>query len=205
MKLRSVLAEASSEISKVIGIYPGRFQPFGQHHAKAYEWMGQQFGPKNTYVVTSNVQDEEKNPWSFEEKKKIINSHGITNVRRVKDPYKAIEVVSRFNKDTTAVVFGFSEKDAGRIRGEKKSYMLPYEKNKNNLLPYSEHTYFIVIPQFRVKMPPGFGEMSGTTLRKAFGSTKMSSERKMKLFTAVFGHSKKSIYNMIVGRLGGSK
>lgn len=205
MKLQSVLAEASSEIKKVIGIYPGRFQPFGHHHAKAYGWMGQQFGPKNTYVVTSNVQDAGKSPFSFEEKKKIINSHGITNVRRVKDPYKATEVVSRFNGDTTAVVFGFSEKDAGRIRGEKKSYFLPYEKNKNKLSPYSEHAYFIIIPQFHVKMPPGFGEMSGTTLRKAFGSKKMSPERKMKLFTAVFGHSKKSIYNLIVNKLGGSK
>jgi len=155
-------------------------------------------------VVTSNVQDKNKSPFSFAEKKKIINSHGITNVRQVKDPYKAVEVVSRFNGDTTAIVFGFSQKDAGRLAGKKGGYFQPYDKNKDKLKPYTENGYYIIIPRFEIKVP-GFGEMSGTSLRKAFGSKKMGSERKMKIFTAVFGHSKKSIYNLIVGRLGGSK
>ena len=44
MKLQNVVIEAASPVKKVIGLYPGRFQPFGQHHAKAYEWMGKQFG-----------------------------------------------------------------------------------------------------------------------------------------------------------------
>jgi hypothetical protein len=203
MKLQNVIGEATTEIKKVVALYPGRFQPFGQHHAKAYEWMSRQFKPKNTYVVTSNVQDENKSPFSFVEKKKIINSHGITNVRKVKDPYKAVEVVSRFNENTTAIVFGFSAKDAGRLTGKRGGYFKPYDKNKNKLKPYSEQGYYIIIPRFEIKVP-GFGEMSGTTLRKAFGSKKMGSERKMKIFTAVFGHSKKSIYNLIVKRLGGS-
>ena len=204
MKLQYVIGEATTNVKKVIGLYPGRFQPFGQHHAKAYEWMSKQFGSKNTYVVTSNVQDENKSPFSFEDKKKIINSHGITKVRRVKDPYQAIEVVSRFDDNTTAVVFGFSEKDANRIDGKKGSYFKPYEKNKNKLKPYIEQGYYIIIPRFSFNVP-GYGEMSGTTLRQVFGSTKMGTERKMKIFKAVFGHTKKSIYNLIVGRLGGKK
>jgi|TARA_R110000824_G_scaffold278404_2_gene466584 hypothetical protein len=203
MKLQNVVIEAASPVKKVIGLYPGRFQPFGQHHAKAYEWMGKQFGPKNTYVVTSNVQDDNKSPFSFIEKKKIINSHGITKVRKVKNPYRADEVVSRFDDETTAIVFGFSEKDAGRIAGSNKSYFKPYDKNKNKLKPYTENAYFIIIPRFSFNVP-GFGEMSGTSLRKAFGSTKMGSERKMKIFKAVFGHTKKSIYNLVVKKLGGS-
>jgi hypothetical protein len=204
MKLQNVIVEADSPVKKVIGLYPGRFQPFGQHHAKAYEWMGKQLGSKNTYVVTSNVQDENKSPFSFEEKKKIINSHGIVKVRKVKDPYRATEVVSRFNEDTTAIVFGFSEKDASRIAGKRGSYFKPYDKNKNKLKPYSEQGYYIIIPRFSFNVP-GFGEMSGTSLRKAFGSTKMGSERKMKIFKAVFGHTKKNIYNLVVGKLGGKK
>lgn len=204
MKLQNVVTEAEGPVKKVIGLYPGRFQPFGAHHAKAYEWMSKQFGANNTYVVTSNIQDENKSPFSFEDKKKIINSHGIAKVRKVKNPYRAVEVVSRFNDDTTAIVFGFSEKDAGRIAGSNKTYFKPYDKHKNKLKPYSENGYYIIIPRFSINVP-GFGEMSGTSLRKVFGSTKMGTERKMKIFKAVFGHSKKSIYNLVVRRLEGKK
>jgi hypothetical protein len=202
MKLAHVLTEATSKVTKVIALYPGRFQPFGQHHAKAYEWMSGQFGKSKTYVATSNVVDAAKSPFTFADKKKIIGSYGITRVGQVKNPYKAEEIVKRFDKDTTAIVFGFGAKDASRLASGK--YFLPYEENKDKLNPYTENGYFVVIPHIPLKVP-GYGEMSGTTLRKAFGSKKMGSDKKKKIFKAVFGHMKMPIYNLIVGKLGGTK
>ena len=31
-----------TEIKKVVGVYGGRFQPFGPHHKKTYEWLEKQ-------------------------------------------------------------------------------------------------------------------------------------------------------------------
>ena len=31
--------EDRTKIKKVVGIYGGRFQPFGPHHKKTYQWL----------------------------------------------------------------------------------------------------------------------------------------------------------------------
>ena len=33
------ILEANSDIKKIVGIYGGRFQPFGPHHYKTYKWL----------------------------------------------------------------------------------------------------------------------------------------------------------------------
>ena len=33
------IKEDRTKIKKVVGIYGGRFQPFGPHHKKTYEWL----------------------------------------------------------------------------------------------------------------------------------------------------------------------
>ena len=61
-----------SNIKTIIAIYPGRFQPMGKHHARTYQWLTGQFD--KAYVATSGKVDLPKSPFSFNEKKKIINS-----------------------------------------------------------------------------------------------------------------------------------
>tara|TARA_Y100001963_G_scaffold3670_1_gene4856 strand:- start:252 stop:470 length:219 start_codon:yes stop_codon:yes gene_type:complete len=36
------ILEANSNIDKIIGVYGGRFQPFGPHHLKTYKWLKKQ-------------------------------------------------------------------------------------------------------------------------------------------------------------------
>ena len=107
MKLSNFLAEQilneESAIKTIVAIYPGRFQPMGKHHAKTYKWLQSQF--KDAYVATSNKIALPKSPFSFNEKKKIINSHGISNVVQVKNPYKAEEILKKYDSKTTAAVF----------------------------------------------------------------------------------------------------
>ena len=88
--LANQITEENSNIKVIIAIYPGRFQPMGKHHAKTYQWLTGQFD--KAYVATSGKVDLPKSPFSFAEKKKIINSHGISNVVKVKNPYKAEEI-----------------------------------------------------------------------------------------------------------------
>jgi hypothetical protein len=62
-----------TNIKRIVAIYPGRFQPFGQHHAKAFAWLQSQFGKQNAYVATSDKIDPPKSPFSCKEKTAIIN------------------------------------------------------------------------------------------------------------------------------------
>ena len=59
-----------------VAIYPGRFQPMGLHHYKAYQHLVNKFGAKNVYIATSGVTGP-KSPFTFAQKKKIIQSYGV--------------------------------------------------------------------------------------------------------------------------------
>ena len=64
-------------IKNIVALYPGRFQPFGKHHAEAFKWLESQFGAQNCYIVTSNVVDLPKSPFSFKDKHDIISNYGF--------------------------------------------------------------------------------------------------------------------------------
>ena len=46
-----------TKIKKVIGIYGGRFQPFGPHHLKTYKWLTKYVD--KAYITTSNIKNME--------------------------------------------------------------------------------------------------------------------------------------------------
>lgn len=163
-----------SNIKQIIAVYPGRFQPFGRHHAEAFKWLQKQFGTKNTFVATSDKVEKPKSPFSFSDKKLIIGQYGINNVVKVKNPYKAEELLSQYNPATTAVVFMVGDKDMqedprfriGKLKSGKDSYFQDYKTHKNNMAGYDQHGYLIVAPHVSLNIP-GYGEMSGTALRAA--------------------------------------
>ena len=111
--LADQIISENTNIKTVVAIYPGRFQPMGAHHAKTFKWLQSKF--KDAYVGTSDKVDLPKSPFSFAEKKKIINSHGIKNVVKIKNPYKAEEILKKYDPKTTAAVFMVGKKDADRL------------------------------------------------------------------------------------------
>jgi hypothetical protein len=163
-----------TNIKQIIAVYPGRFQPFGRHHAEAFRWLQKQFGAKNAFVVTSDKVEKPKSPFSFADKKLIIGQYGIKNVTQVKNPYKAEELLSQYDPATTAVVFMVGDKDMqedprfriGKLKSGKDSYFQDYKTHKNNMVGYDQHGYLIVAPHVSLNIP-GYGEMSGTALRAA--------------------------------------
>jgi hypothetical protein len=179
---------------KIIAIYSGRFQPFGKHHAEAFKWLQSQFGANNSYIVTSNVVSLPKSPLDFKDKKDIITQYGLgKHVVNVKNPYKAEELLSKYDPATTAVVFMVGQKDMeedprfkiGKLKSGKDSYFQDYSKNVKKLKGFDTHGYLVVAPHVSIKIP-GFGEMSGTAIRNAIGSSNTEAKRK-ELFKAVFG------------------
>ena len=181
---------------RVVVIYPGRLQPMGAHHYAAYKHLVAKFGAANVYVATSNVIGP-KSPFSFAEKKKIINVAGVpsSKIVKVKDPYKAVEIVSKLPKDT-AVVFAVGAKDGDRLVSGK--YFDKYKAGKK-MDGYKEHGYIYIIPHISLKVKGR--EMSGTSIRAALGNKGLKTPEKRKLFKQIFGHDKKDIYKLVVDKL----
>ena len=174
--IQNLITEADSQIKTVIAIYPGRFQPMGKHHAEVYNWLAGQFGKANTYIATSDKVALPKSQLNFREKFQVIRKHGITNVSQERNVYAPENILKKYDPETTAVVFVYGKKDAGRLRYTKKDgtpgYFQEYEKSKGNLKGYETHGYVVIAPHIELKIP-GFGEMSGTTLRAALATADM--------------------------------
>ena len=190
--LANKIIEQDSKIKVIVAIYPGRFQPMGAHHAKTYQWLAGR-GFDVAYVATSGKVALPKSPFSFNEKKKIINSHGITNVVQVKNPYKAEEILGKYDPETTAAVFMVGKKDAQRLGGK---FFRPWKGKAE--VGYREGAYTIIAPHVSLKVP-GYGEMSGTAIRNALGDKSLEKKEKVKIFKGIFGHTKN--YNLIVNKL----
>ena len=206
MNLGEWLAEQiiteDTNIKRIIAVYPGRFQPFGRHHAEAFKWLQKQFGAKNAFVVTSDKVEKPKSPFSFTDKKLIIGQYGIKNVMQVKNPYKAEELLSQYDPTTTAVVFMVGDKDMqedprfriGKLKSGKDSYFQDYKANKDNMMGYDQHGYLIVAPHVSLDIP-GYGEMSGTALRAALKNGTP------KTFKDILGWDNMKLINLVKDRL----
>ena len=187
-----IITEDVTNITTIVAIYPGRFQPMGKHHAQTYKWLKSKF--KDAHVVTSDKVDLPKSPFSFNEKKKIINSYGIRNVVKVKSPYKAEELLKKYDPKTTAAVFMVGAKDAGRLKGK-------FFKDWNGKaeVGYKDGAYLLIAPHVSMKVP-GYGEMSGTAIRAALGAKAITDKDRAQLFKHIFGHMKN--YDLITKKLG---
>ena len=195
--IQPFLFEEDSKVKKVIGIYTGRFQPMGKHHADVYNSYKSKFD--DFYVTTSNKVEAGKSPLNFKEKKMIIKKHGIpaSKIVQVRNTYKSEEVVDKFDKETTAIVFLVGSKDAGRLSGGK--YFLDYKKNKDYMLPYKDNGYFYEIPH--VSMTVAGQELSGTAIRDIFGSKDFDDKQKKKFMKEIFGWVDSKIFKMLVKKL----
>ena len=189
-----ILQEATNP--QPVAIYPGRFQPMGLHHYKAYQYLVNKFGAKNVYIATSGVTGP-KSPFTFAQKKKIIQAYGVpaNRIIKVKDPYKAVEITSKLPEDTP-IVFGFGAKDAGRLTSGK--YFKDYEEGKK-LVGYTKNGYITVLPHVALKV--NGKEMSGTSIRATLGDKGVNKTKKLKFFKGIFGHNKPAIYKLVVDKL----
>ena len=192
------MALSESPVKTILVVYPGRFQPMGQHHAAVYKKLASKFGKSNTFVVTSDKVALPKSPLNFKEKEMVMRKHGITNVVQVKNPYQAQELTSKYDPETTALLFAVGKKDMmenprfkiGFKKNGEPSYFQDYEKNKSNLQPFTKHGYLVVAPHVDIQIP-GFGEMSGTTLRQVLATADAET------FKDVMGFFDPKIYNML--------
>jgi len=206
--VESILEDEAPKIKKIVVIYPGRFQPMGKHHAEIYKWLQQKFSGADVYIATTNKVELPKSPFDFADKKKIIKGYGINNVVQVKNPYIAEEILKKYNPETTAAIFVVGTKDMdedprftiGTKKSGGKTYFQSYVANKDNMAGYTQHGYLLTAPHVSLNVP-GYGEMSGTQIRKALGDKSIDDSKRRELFKSIFGFNSKSIYDLVTKKL----
>ena len=186
------ILETNSKITKVVGIYGGRFQPFGPHHYKTYKWLTKQVD--DAYITTSNIKKPPRHPMNFKEKVRHMSKMGVPSNRIIeeKSPYVAKNLAKKYDKDTTAFIYIFGAKDAGRLGGK---YFKDYKKSKGDINGYEENGYYLVAPHVSISV--GGKEVSGTTMRELLGSDKFDDKQRVKLFKKMFGYYDKGVFTMM--------
>jgi nicotinamide mononucleotide adenylyltransferase len=92
---------------RTVVIYPGRFHPFHRGHKASYDYLVKRYGADNVFVVSSDKQDADKSPFSFEDKLAMMTKLGISprHIAQVKNPYQAHEITKEIDdKDNTVLI-----------------------------------------------------------------------------------------------------
>ena len=178
------------EVKKTVVIYSGRFQPFHKGHYASYAKLVSKFGADNVYIGTSNDQSGPKSPFSFREKKEIATKmFGIPSSKflQIRNPYQPVEILKKFDGQTTQYIAAVGEKDATRLQGK---YFKPY-KGKSGY-GYDEIGYVYAVPAEQ-------NPISGTDVRKWLGAT--DKEKAKKGFLKAYPKFDKEVFKMITGKI----
>jgi len=188
--MNSLLEANKPKVTQSIIIYGGRFQPFHKGHYAAYQNLVSEFGNANVYIGTSNDTSSDKSPFTFNEKKEIATKmFGIPASKFVKvnNPYRPVEILSKYDGKITQYIAAVGEKDASRL---KSGYFKPYKGKAG--YGYDEVGYYYTIPAEE-------NPISGTDVRKKLGSS--NKEVAKKFFLKAYPSFDKDVFKMITSKL----
>ena len=191
---------------KQVVIMPGGFHPFHAGHAALYQSARQAFPGADVYVAATN--DTSNRPFPFALKEKLAQLAGIPAGKfvQVKSPFGAEEITSKYDPETTQLIFIKSDKNSqagpspegpfpaepdpktGQLplvtRGPRKglpvSDRLQYYKKDQPMAPMSRHSYLAYLPT--VEFGPGM--TSGSQIRAAW--PKLNEKRKTALIMSLY-------------------
>jgi len=188
--MNSLLEANKPKVTQSIIIYGGRFQPFHKGHYAAYQNLVSEFGKANVYIGTSNDTSSDKSPFTFKEKKEIATKMfgvPVTKFIKVNNPYRPIEILSKYDGKITQYIAAVGEKDASRL---KSPYFKPYKGKAG--YGYDEVGYYYTVPSEQ-------NPISGTDVRKKLGSS--NKEVAKKFFLKAYPSFDKDIFKMITSKL----
>lgn len=176
---------------KKLVIMPGGFHPFHAGHLALYNSAVQAFPDADVYVAATA--DTSARPFPFEVKQKLARLAGIPQDRfvQVKSPFRAQEIVSKYDPMDTQLIFVRSDKDresqpqAGGVKKDgSPSYLQPY--NEREQKPMSQHGYMAYLPT--VDFGPGM--RSATEIRAAW--PQLNDKRKQALVMSLYPAAQKN-------------
>ena len=133
---------------KLIGIYPGNFQPPTKAHFQVYKRLRQAVGP-DTFVATTDRTPTPDAPLNIGDKEQILVRHGIpaSNIQKIQNWKQPDEIFHKFSVDHTGVIFALNKKEADEVA-----------KNKSRISQVKDK-----LGQEMDKQDPGLNELTITT------------------------------------------
>lgn len=207
LQIKEIEEDSGSE-PEILVVYPGRFQPFHKGHKAVFDHLSGKYD--NVYVATSNKVDPPKSPFTFDEKKKMMELTGMdtTKVVLTKNPYNPMEIAGNFDKEKTILLIAVSEKDMAedpRFRFAPKKDGSPsyfQDASKGNLQTMDKHGYIVTVPTFNFDVL-GKPMKSATEVRAAFSS--MDTKTKKKLIQDLFGGYSDDVFRLMTNKITESK
>jgi glycerol-3-phosphate cytidylyltransferase-like family protein len=153
---------------KTVVILPGGFHPFHPGHLSLYQSAEKMFPGADIYYAATN--DKSQRPFDIKDKAALAQIAGVPpgHFVQVTSPFQAREIVSKYDPNTTAVVFARSEKDRNeppRAGGTKKdgssSYLQLWDGKPK---PLNQHGYMAYLPTVQFSAGPS-GVTSATQIR----------------------------------------
>lgn len=205
---KSILGENNN--IQVIACYPGRFQPFHKGHYIVYKQLEKEFG--KVLILTSDIAIDEKHPFSFSEKQRIITdiyNIPINRMRSVKNPYLALEILQNIEPSSVILIMALGEKDAQRFTFKPKkdgspSYYQPFS-GIENCTTSDKHGYIKILTNVTYntrEIPEHLRRyftdniISATAIRDAFKNVPL--EYLISLFEFVFGKFNQTIFDLCI-------
>jgi hypothetical protein len=192
----SQLIEA--EATDIAVFYGGRFQPMHSGHFQVYMDLVRKFGSDNVFIATtvSKTATPDKDPFSFDEKKYLMNKMFNIPANRVVNtqPYKPDVGLTGKDPANTAIVLVFSEKDAGRLK--TGGYLRMY-KDGETMATGDEAGYIYTVP---VKDDG----RSATTFRNVMRLDGVEDEKR-EVFKDFFGAFNPEVYEFVKDKLNGDQ
>jgi len=186
--------------SKVIVLYPGKFEPFHKGHQYSYQKLSESFPENDIYLVTSNVKRDAKHPFNIDEKIQIITTmfpeiepDQIVENHFPYDVRKTLEILELNPKDYIVIV-AIGEKDFDdRFKDD------PYFIEFDGMLDYTakHHAYKYKVPQLQLNI--GSELISGTVIRNAFSGD--DENLKKKVFKTIYPEWNSEIYKLLNKRI----
>lgn len=198
----------AQEPNSILVIYPGRFQPWHKGHKMVYDYLTAIHGRDHVFVTTSNKVDPPRSPFTFSEKQQFMHLTGISADRIVetRDPYRALEIVQKYNPAVTKLVIAVSEKDMAedpRFKfGYKKdgtpTYFQPLPKDTNDMQSLNAHGYIMTVPTFNFTVL-GKPMRSATEVRAQFAQADDSTQQD--IIKDLFGTYDKHVHDIMKQKL----
>lgn len=196
-----------STAKNVLVIFPGRFQPVTKNHAQVYAFLCKKYGPKNVFIASSNKVDPPRSPFSFNEKKALLQFIGIdpSHIIETKSPYSASEITQNYDPNNTVLIFAVGQKDMEedpRFSFKPKKDGSPsYFQPMNNKVPpesFAKHAYIVPIPTLEFSIA-GQKVKGATQIREMFANA--TPDEQKKLFTDLYGKFNPTLFDIVSKKL----
>jgi len=196
----SIFTEEELVDKEIIVLFPGNFQPMGQHQREEYQRLCRKFGKDNVVVVTDDKIDKQKHPFSFDEKVTIMKRHGVQNVQKALNPFYPTELISKLDETNTVLIIAVSQKNVSELKRIKRltryngSGKLTIKDIQN---PY---IYYMVTNDVNYDIP-SIGKLNFKNIQKALGDRDAKLSELKSRFISIFGWFDAKIFNMVIHKM----